>query len=79
MNVTRNDFNRLMSPEACLKWLAEFEPEYCLDLSYMRRMALLPESGLRAVVLPAAGTMRRKSVRLRPADVVNFVKNLTIN
>lgn len=64
----------LMSPEACSAWLKENKPEFALPGITLRRLALQVGSGLRATILPVAGTVRRRAVRVRPMDVVHFLR-----
>lgn len=67
-----------MSPEKCLRWLDEHEPEYVMSAMTLRRLAVQMGSGLRAVVLPTRGTQRRRRFLVRPADVVSYLKARTV-
>lgn len=71
-------YRTLMSPEACLRWLYENEPEYAMSAMTLRRLALQVGSGLRAVVLPTRGTARRRQVLVRPVDVVRYIQGKTV-
>lgn len=78
MNAKRNEAGQLMSPEKCLRWLDEHEPEYAMSAMTLRRLAVQMGSGLRAVVLPTRGTQRRRQFLVRPADVVSYLKAKTV-
>lgn len=68
------DYKQLMSPEACEAWLRKYKPEFALPCYVLRRLAQQVGSGLEATILPVAGTKRRRAVKVRPVDVVRFIR-----
>lgn len=62
---------------AVFDWLVTNRPDCVMPVGMMRQLALTPGNGFRALVLPG-GTMRKRRVYVRPADVVKFATQHTI-
>lgn len=79
LNRKNDELNIPMPLPALYEWMEENKPEYLMPVGMMRQLALTPGSGFRALVLPGAGTSRKKRIYVRPADAVSYAILHTIN